>query len=513
MGRASASFDVMVVGTGFGGAVTSARLAEGGMKVLMLERGPWWGPAGEALAADAAQRRAWPRGPIGSRKFIRNVRLARGRRARELMVNRDGLLELHRFEQLLTMTGSGVGGGSLIYTNIQSEPEPEFFAAFVAEISASEMAPHYQRVRAMLRPAPLPHRPDKNRAFEQVVDRSAGTRPIYPDLAIAFGADPARPQRVVNAAGITQTTCNHCGECVLGCPSMAKTTVDLTYVASALRAGAQLRPLSEVVAIGARPPARGGGYELRYIDHRDARGRQHTVSAAKLVLAAGTLNTLRLLFAARDRHRSLTQLPMSLGHGFSPNADLGALFMAARAHLHDSTRGPAFNAFVRSQVGGPSYLVGEAGLPLSALPLPKVVRRMLGSSGLLLAMGADASTGTLGFDGEFLRCEAGRELDPAIFDAIEADAARLSAGYEPRWSWINAPSGRGKRGIASVHPLGGAGIGAHAGDGVVDHRGEVFGHPGLHVADGSLYPRAPGIPPSMTIAALAERQASLMLTR
>jgi hypothetical protein len=91
------------------------------------------------------------------------------------------------------------------------------------------------------------------------------------------------------------------------------------------------------------------------------------------------------------------------------------------------------------------------------------------------------------------------------------EAARLSGAYAPRFSWINAPSGRGKPGIASVRPIGGAAIGRHAGDGVVDHRGEVFGHRGLHVADGSLYPRSPGVPPSLTIAALVERQAALML--
>jgi cholesterol oxidase len=507
-------FDVMVVGTGFGGSVTAARLAEGGMRVVMLERGPWWGPAGEALAADPAVRRRWPRGLAGSRKFIRNVRVARGRIHRELMLNSDGLFELHRFEQLITLAGSGVGGGSLVYTNIQSQPGPEFFDAFPAEIDASEMAPHYQRVRAMLRPAPLVVRPDKNRAFERAVDQVAHTRPIYPDLAIAWGEDPTRPQRVVNAAGFTQSTCIHCGECMLGCPNTAKTTLDLTYVAAALQAGAQLRALAEVVAIGEIDQPRGGGFELRYVDHRDPRKPQYTLRADKLVLAAGTLNTLRLLFAARDRHRSLARLPMSLGRGFSPNADLGSMFVGARAHLHDSTRGPAFNAYLRVPEHGEGplrYLVGELGLPVSALPLPRIVARLLGTSGLLIAMGADASTGTIGFDGEFLRCDVGRELDPEIYAAIEADSAKIAAAYRPKLAWINAPAGRGKRKIATVHPLGGAGIGNHPGDGVVDHRGQVFGHPGLYVADGSLYPRAPGIPPSMTIAALAERQAAIML--
>jgi cholesterol oxidase len=206
-GMSGERYDVMVVGTGFGGSVSAARLAAGGMRVLMLERGPWWGPAGEQLANDPAVRRRWPRGARGSGKFLRNVRVARGRFARELELNRDGLFELHRFERLLTIGGSGVGGGSLVYTNIQAEPEPSFFAGFPPELDAGELAPYFQRVRAMLRPAPLPQRPDKNRAFERAVDEVAGAHPTYPDLAIAWGEDPARPQRVVNAAGVTQSTC------------------------------------------------------------------------------------------------------------------------------------------------------------------------------------------------------------------------------------------------------------------------------------------------------------------
>jgi cholesterol oxidase len=334
----------------------------------------------------------------------------------------------------------------------------------------------------------------------------------------------------------------------LGCPTTAKTTLDQTYVAAALQAGAELWPLAEVLAIGERAKAHGGGYEIRFRDYqagprrtRDAGPRQtraagprqtraanteRIVRAPKLVLACGTLNTLRLLFAARDRHRTLPRISTALGHRFSPNADLGALFMGARSLLHDSTRGPAFNAFLRvdertPDLGGNQssdhespirYLIGEAGLPLGALPLPKPIQRLLGTTGLLLAMGADASTGTIGFDGEFLRSEVGRDIDPDIFDAIEADAAKIGAAYLPKATWINAPAGRGKRQIATVHPLGGAAIGRGPAEGVVDHRGEVFGHPGLYVADGSLYPRAPGLPPSMTIAALAERQAALLGT-
>ena len=87
---------------------------------------------------------------------------------------------------------------------------------------------------------------------------------------------------------------------------------------------------------------------------------------------------------------------------------------------------------------------------------------------------------------------------------------QVTVAYRPRRTWLNAPAGRGATRLATVHPLGGCAVGRTPEDGVVDHRGQVFGHPGLYVADGSLYPRSPGVPPSLTIAALAERQAALM---
>jgi cholesterol oxidase len=101
-------------------------------------------------------------------------------------------------------------------------------------------------------------------------------------------------------------------------------------------------------------------------------------------------------------------------------------------------------------------------------------------------------------------------MDPTIFDDIERTLDRIATPYRARRLWLNAPNGRGAGRLGTVHPLGGCAVGRTPDDGVVDHRGQVFGHPGLYVADGSLYPRSPGVPPSLTIAALAERQAALM---
>jgi cholesterol oxidase len=496
--------DVIVVGSGFGGAVSAARLAQRGLRVLVLERGPWWGPAG--AEQPPAERRDFPRGVLGLRKLLRGIRWARGRRRRDLLLNADGLLELHAFEHLDVVTGSGVGGGSLIYTNVLEAPDDEFFAAaFPPELSGGELRPYVERVRALLRPVPLPEpRPEKNRVFERAVSEAGLGGPRYPELAIRFGDDPQARQPAPNAAGVLQSTCTHCGCCVLGCPERAKTTLDLTYVPVALRHGAELRPLCEVVAIGRHD----GGYRVRYRDHRAGELRQE--DAARVVLAAGSLNTMRLLFQARDRHRTLPELPPALGRRFSPNADLLGLALDSTALAHGD-QGPALNAFVRVEHEGRlRFIVGEVGLPLGALPLPAALRRRLARTAGLIAMGRDASTGTIEYDGRGLRTATGRAMDPGLFTDIERAVDQVAAAYRPRRTWLNAPAGRGAARLGTVHPLGGCAVGRTPAEGVVDHRGQVFGYPGLFVADGSLYPRSPGVPPSLTIAALAERQAALM---
>jgi cholesterol oxidase len=399
---------------------------------------------------------------------------------------------MHAFEHLDVVTGSGVGGGSLIYTNVMEQPSDDFFAAFPDEITADEMRPWFDRVRSVLRPSPIPVVPEKNRAFAQATEAAGLGAPVYPDLAIAWSAGK-------NAAGVAQSGCTQCGCCVMGCTERAKTTLDLTYVPIALRNGAELRPLCEVLALG-REARR---WIVRWRDHRT--GREEQASASRLVLAAGSMNTMRLLFRARDRHGTVPYLPPALGRHFSPNGDVLAIAGDTQT-VTDVGRGAALNAFVRRD----GFIVGEVGLPLAAMPLPRAVRRRLGRAALLLAMGRDASTGEIGFDGSALRTTDGRDLDAPLFEKMEETIEAVSRPYGAARLFVNVPSGRGAARIGTVHPLGGASIGRTPEDGVVDHTGEVFGNPGLFIADGTLYPRSPGVPPSLTIAALAERQASMM---
>lgn len=493
--------EVVIVGSGFGGSVMAARLAERGMRVLVFERGPWWGPGGEQRAV--AERRRYPRGVVGARKLLRGVRWSRGRGARELRLHTDGLIDIDVFRHLLVFTSSGVGGGSHIYTNVNMQPDAEYFDGFPDEITASEMAPYYDAVRDMQRPMRAPVLPGKTVTFTRAVKAAGLPEAELMELAVAFGESPTAQTTVVNAAGVQQPTSTYSGTDIVGCEDGSKTTLDRTYLPVAQRNGAEIRALSEVTAIG-----RGArGYRVRWREHTS--DRDHELETPRLVLAAGTLATLRLLFAARDLDRSLPALPRTLGHGFTSNADCLNVVYGSPL-LEDSGYGPAFTAATLVRVDGRfHHTVGEVGLPVNALPLPRPIRERLKHSSVLFGMGRDAGGGRVWHDGRGLCTDTDRSIDPATFDAIEQTARRIAQGYLARRTFYSLPSGAGARGLMTVHPLGGAAVAAGPDRGVIDHTGQVFGHPGLYVTDSAFYPCAPGLPPSMTVAAFAERAASV----
>ncbi|MDL1889565.1 GMC family oxidoreductase [Nitrospirales bacterium NOB] len=495
-------YDAIVVGSGFGGAVSACRLAEGGMRVLVLERGTWWGAE--------PGRRSFPRGLLGVARSVRNIRFRRGIVHRNLVRDPAGLYELSLYEHLDVVTASGVGGGSLVYTNVMEEPEDEFFDRFPQEMRAGEMRRYFDRVRSMLRPAPIDKAtalPPKNEAYVRLA-RAAGREDNHehPDIAVVLG-DPDEPRTVVNAAGEVQSSCNFCGNCVLGCMEGAKTTLDRTYLPDAMRAGAEIATLTEVEGISPTNT----GWQVRWFDH--AAGRRRAGLADRVVLAAGTLGTLRILLRSRDRYRTLRGLSPRLGAGFSGNGDQGALMLGSSLFFAGE-QGPSFNAFIRTRTsdGRHRLLLGEAGIPWTGLGLPVHVARRLVGTHMLLCMGREEpDSGTVTWDGNDLSVDWDSLGDSDLFEEIEheMDILATTAGASRLVSRLaTSPHPLGN---ATVHPLGGCGMGDSPDTGVTDHRGRVFGADGLHVADGSLYPRASGLPPSMTIAALAERIAELAL--
>jgi cholesterol oxidase len=536
-------FDVVVVGSGFGGSVAACRLAEAGRSVLVLERGQPWPPG------------SFPRTPHAMRSAFW-----------EPAAGRHGLFEVLSFSGLDAVVASGVGGGSLIYANVMLRKDPDTFVREDLDdggrerwpIGYDELEPYYERAEAMQGATPYPYDSAKTLALLEAA-RAVGMPAERPPLAIAFAAAPgaqpapreplrdARP----NLHDAPRSTCRLCGECDLGCNDGAKQTVDFTYLSAAARAGAGVRACCEVFGLEPLPD---GGWAVRYEQHLEARDghreqlldpspdRRRTVHAARVVLAAGTFGSTRLLLRNRA---SLPRLSPRLGRGFSGNGDLLAFVRDAGRALHPS-QGPVITASVRVPGAqarhGRELLVQDAGAPAftewmwQALEVPEdlwgmrrtIARRLRdrlrGRRDTSLGAELSEAFGTARMSAAMMPVLAmGRDVPDGRItlrgDALELDwSDRPSAGYfddaEDAMSTLAAAMGGHRQGalgrLVTVHPLGGCGMGATPAEGVVDEWGQVFGCPGLHVADGSIMPGPVGANPSLTIAALSERIAERM---
>ena len=508
------TFDAVIVGSGFGGAVAACRLAERGRSVLVLERGRRWGRE-DFPRPGQAEAPWWFRQDVAGPPEL-------------------GLFELRRFPTMKVLVAAGVGGGSLVYTNVQKIPSASTFAGWPAPITLERLQPCYQRVRAMLEPRPIPHSLQRLLAFE-AAHSAAGLpgRVERPPLAIRWSESEDEEEQL-NRFGAPQKSCNLCGLCVLGCDRHAKNTLDLTYLKRAEALGAEIRPLCRVERITPRAE----GYQVSYRQLCEAGKAQaepeESTQARSVYLAAGSLGTTELLLRCRDLHRTLPNLSPRLGWGWSANGDFFAGLLDARLPLVP-TVGPSVAAGYDASEAEEFYVL-EGAIPATLAARQKTLLRLatralawlrlsgrrrapLASSvescgesemeellrylGAFFLMGRDASDGRLRLDprGRLGLLWDARQSE-LLLNRMRRYLRELGKGYG---GWMLAPPHWWEAGLAStVHPLGGCGMGRNPSEGVVDAFGRVFGYPNLYVCDGSIFPRALGVPPSMTIAALAE---------
>ncbi len=522
-------FDVVVIGSGFGGAVMACRLAMQGRRVLVLERGKRWKPD------------EYP--SVSNRNWL----------WRESNPDKHhGWIDFRAFGDMSVAAGCGVGGGSLIYANVSIDARPEVFARGWPEgINATTLRPYYDRVAAMLKPAHLPERQWTPRTLlmKEAAERlGEGQRFRTVPQAITFDPewtydqpDPFAPERSktwVNEFGQRQGTCNHCGNCDIGCPVQAKNTLDLNYIPLAERHGAQVRALHHVRNIA--PEA--DGYRVLFRDL--ARGVDGHVLARNVVVAAGSIGSTELLLKCRDRDRTLPALSPLLGKRWSANGDfLTPAIYPSRAL--SPTQGPTISScidFLDGSYQGRPVFIEDGGLPdLVGNLLEKMASTWLGRwqlrrlglvpDSLLFSLrrrdplvnlmpwfgqSRDESNGELylgrpwyaPWRRDVLKMRWDYRPNEAVMEAISdlhKDLSVATGGVPvtpPTWSVL--------RNLVTPHPLGGCVMGATATEGVVDHAGAVFGYPGLYVADGAIVPTSLGTNPSKTIAALAERAAELV---
>jgi cholesterol oxidase len=547
---ADTHFDAIVVGSGFGGSVTTYRLAEAGMSVCLLERGKAYPPG------------SFPRSPW---EMARNFW--------DPSEGLQGLFDVWSFRGLGGIVASGLGGGSLLWSNVVLRKDRSTFVREEAEywpVTYEDLEPHYERHERMLQATPYPFaeapydRTYKTKAMEYAAGE-LGLEWFLPPLAVAFDPGDGRPRPGEPISGEenlhnrTRLTCLLCGECNIGCNYGSKNTLDFNYLSlAALRHGASIRTRCEVRTFAPRPE---GGYSVDYVDHSEAtehepRTRElprHTITADRLILSAGSFGTTYLLLR---NHGAFPGLSSLLGTHFCGNGDLLTLALRARKNggprVVDAGYGPVITSTVRvkdAAEGGPgrAYYVQDGGHPqlvnwiveasfqLAVLrrglrllvrlakKLVRLDRRsdlgreiasffnsdLTATSIPLFSMGRDLPNGTMKLtDDGWLDVDWRKRKGDPPFDDIRKTARRMADALDAKF--VDSPTWHLSR-VVTVHPVGGCPMGRDESEGVVDSFGRVFGYPGLTIADGSVLPGPVGPNPSTTIAALAHRFAEQVI--
>jgi cholesterol oxidase len=520
------AFDVIVIGSGFGGAVTACRLAEAGARVLVLERGRRWSPG------------TFPRTPTDDWLWDH-----------EHPERRPGWFDIRRFPRMTVAQGAGVGGGSLVYANVSCEaPRHNFASGWPPEIRYQDLKPYYDRVKAFMCVEEVPKAQWTNRMKlmeEAAINAGVGDRFAPLELAVRFRQDwtykdhydqgAAASQPWTNPQGATLGSCVHLGNCDIGCDVNARNTLDLNYLYLAEHShSADVRELHLVTAI----EPEGTGYRVRFDSLAGQVRTPGSETAAIVIVAAGSLGSTELLLRCRAAG-TLPSISQTLGEGWSSNGD----FLTPAVHWGrdvEPSKGPTIGSAITFQDGsqdGSVFWIEDGGLPnlfanyvagkpsdpsvgfklqLALKALQGFLRQNEPFKNIMpwFAQGVDASDGRLrlvpGSNGALsLTLDWNVAASRKVFDDIVemhqrlADASGGWAIVPPTWTLFGD--------LVTPHPLGGCRMGTSSGNGVVDHRGEVFGHPRLYVADGAIVPRAVGVNPSRTIAALAERIAELIV--
>ncbi len=518
-------FDVLVIGSGFGGSVTALRLTEKGYRVGVVEAGRRF------------DERTLPRTSWNLASFLWAPRLGL-----------TGIQRIHLLRNVVILAGAGVGGGSLNYANTLYEPPEPFYSdpqwAHITDWRA-ELAPFYAQAKKMLgvvtNPSMTPADVQMKRLAEQFgAGDTFGPTPV----GVFFGRDgrsePGQraPDPFFGGAGPERTGCIECGECMTGCRHGAKNTLTMNYLALAERGGAVVHPLTTVTGVRPLP---GGGYQVSAVRTGSWRPRRDSrvFTARQVVFAAGAYNTQKLLHELRAS--TLPRISARLGELTRTNSEalLGAVSRDRRA---DYTRGVAITSSwhpdPHTHIEPVRYGRGSNAMGLLSTALtdggsaghrirqwlgvaardPRLILRTLvprhwsERTIILLVMQSLDNSITV----RLRRTRFGRsrltstqgigEPNPSWIPVANQAARQLAdnIGGAPGGTYgdlFNVPM--------TAHFIGGCPIGDSASTGVIDPYHRLYGYPGLHVVDGSALSANLGVNPALSITALAERAAAL----
>lgn len=515
-------YDVLVIGSGFGGSVTALRLTEKGYRVGVIEAGPRFEDDDFTTGTLDVTRYLWAPA-LGC----------------------YGIQRIDAVRDTLIVAGAGVGGGSLVYANTLYEPLGRFYEdpqwRHITDWR-DELAPYYDQAKRMLGVVDNPVHTPADQVMRKVADDMGVGETFHPTpVGVFFGGPGAQPgERVEDpffgGEGPDRNACLNCGECMSGCRHNAKNTLVKNYLYLAEKNGAKVMPLTTVTQVN---PREGGGYDVhvKYTKARRATARStRTLTAEQVVFAAAALGTQKLLHRMKDEGH-LARLSDRLGHLARTNSEsiLGAIAPTsddtdysygvaitssfhpdADTHIEPCRYGKGHNTMAMLQT---VLTDGDGPQPRWRTWLKELWTQRANIRDLydlkhwsertviaLVMQSLDNSITTYGkrrFGKWYMTSKQGHGAPNPTWIPAANEAVRRIAGVlggtpggnigEP----FNMP--------LTAHFIGGCVIGDSPQTGVVDAYQRVYGYPGLHIADGSAISANLGVNPSLTITAQAER--------
>lgn len=512
-------YDVLVIGSGFGGGVTALRCSEKGYRVGVLEAGRSYDRPEDL-----------PRNSMDTRNFLWMPRLSM-----------KGIFRMSLLRNVLILSGSGVGGGSLTYANTLYRPLAPFYTdrqwGHITDWEA-ELAPYYDQAERMLGVTEVPFLTEPDRIMRDIAEEmGVGDTFHATPVGVWFGTPGVEVEDpYFGGEGPTRTGCIKCGDCMAGCKHNAKNTIDKNYLWLARKRGVEVHPGHEVTDIIPLPD---GGYRVESRTPGRWFSRRRTVhTAEQVVLSAAALGTQKLLHRNKatgnlprisDRLGELARtnseailgaraLEVEAGRDYSHGVAIGSSFHPDDVtHVEPVRYGPGSNligvldtVLTDADTGRPRWLewLREVWARRRVMPAVLGLRDWARRTVIVLVMQTLDNSITTSLRqtpfGSYLTSRlgegepnptwipVGNEVARAVADRI--DGVPVASAAE---SLLNIPT--------TAHFIGGCSIGDSPETGVIDPYHRVYGHPGLHVVDGSAISANLGVNPSLTITAMSER--------
>jgi len=522
-------FDVLIVGSGYGASITAARLSEKmqpGSRIALLERGREWVPGTF---------------PDVLKGVTDNSRLKLfGRHKRDLS-NPTGLFNVVQCNELTVLSGSGLGGSSLINANVALRADPEVFLQTQwphALRDSDYFSPYYEQAEYELGVSREPidwtcKMKAQRLAAEKLRDYGCHFEAAALTITRSFRGH-ALP--VLNRQGLIQRDCIDCGDCLTGCNVGAKNTLAMNYLPMARRNGTMMFTQTEVRDI----ERCGDFWKVNFIYfHRDEKGRhkeeEGCTTARVVVLSAGSIGSSEILMRSQSEDLDFSR---QLGCNWTGNGD--ALGFVRKTDLTTNIagfsaqdpQGRRIGPTIQTNVTYPDrpnlydrVLIQEGVAARSyANALSFLMQDLdLDQTQVMLGMGHDRQEGKL-----FLEDNGNAFVSwPGLLDSeyrrqIREEFSRLAHGHGGKYKYLKVFGGK----MISVHPLGGCGMSDDPRSGVINHKGQVYDtvcggdldattggfrvHEGLYVCDGAVFPTAIACNPFLTISAMAERSAQMI---